>query len=301
MTRPRVAIASCREREQWVVADDPVLADAFEDAGAEAMILDWDKPDADWASFDAVVIRSTWDYTRRLDEFTAWLAHVDGCTLLLNPADVVRSNLDKLYLGRLGELGVPIVPTRVIRAGEPFDLGEACAEWSCAQVAVKPALGAGAIGLLIAGADETERVSAHIAELLIRGPVIVQPFMPAVSSLGELSLVYLDGRYSHAVRKIPRAGENRVQVEYGGIYTVEEPSEPARFVADRAMRAWPEGLLYARVDLLETAPGEYRVIECELVEPELFFRMLPETADAFARLTLARVGSRSQATPAQRP
>ena len=291
MDRPRIAITTCSERDGYVLDDDPVLARAFEAAGCEAPILDWDDPAADWSSFDAVLIRSTWDYFERRPEFEAWLERVDRVSLLLNPIEIVRTNLDKRYLLELDRAGVPIVPTELIEPGSsgatrtPMAIA---AERGWERVAVKPLLAGAARGLLVAGGDDPA-IDTHAETLLAAGPVLVQRFVPSVSQRGELSVVLIDGEVACAVRKTPKPGDLRVQVEHGGAYELAEPSPAAVRTAGRALACFPGEPLYARIDLLDPDEERPLVIEAELVEPELFFRMTEPVTARFVGAVLARL------------
>lgn len=296
MNSPRIAITTCKTRDDFEVGDDPVLAETFMALGVTAPIVEWDDDSIDWSEFAAVLIRSTWDYTTRIDEFVSWLQRVSPLTTLLNPWDVVRTNLDKLYLPRLAEEGVPTIPTIVFR-GEPDDLFRSTlldfrADHEARDLALKPALGAGAEGLLICNPGDDaqhDRINRHARDLLAKGPMLAQPFMHEVKTAGELSVVLIEGEPVTAVRKTPKDGDHRVQIEYGGLYEIAAPSPEALAVAKRAFAAFPAGALYARIDLI-TPDTNPRVIEAEFVEPELFFRLDQSTADTFARAVLSRIG-----------
>ena len=302
MDRPRIAITTCSQRDDYVLDDDPVLARAFESVGCDAPILDWDDPAADWSGFDAVLIRSTWDYFERRAEFETWLERVDRESLLLNPLEVVHANLDKRYLLDLERAGVPIVPTELIEPvepTEPHDTGErrtpraiaAARGWE--RVAIKPLLAGAARGLLVADGDDPA-IDTHAKALLGSGPALVQRFIPSVTERGELSVVLIEGEAACAVRKTPRPGDLRVQVEHGGIYELAEPSPVAIEVAQRTLACFPGEPLYARIDLLDPDGERPLVIEAELVEPELFFRMTESCTARFVDAVLARI-----ATPAR--
>ena len=299
MDRPRIAITTCSQRDDYVLDDDPVLARAFESAGCEAPILDWNDPAADWSGFDAVLIRSTWDYFERRAEFEAWLECVDRESLLLNPLETVRTNLDKRYLLDLERAGVPIVPTELIEPAEPNPRSErrtpraiaAARGWE--RVAIKPLLAGAARGLLVADGDDPA-IDAHADALLGSGPALVQRFIPSVTEHGELSVVLIEGEAVCAVRKTPRPGDLRVQVEHGGVYELVEPSPTAIEVAQRTLACFPGEPLYARIDLLDPDDERPLVIEAELVEPELFFRMTESCTARFVDAVLARI-----ATPAR--
>jgi glutathione synthase/RimK-type ligase-like ATP-grasp enzyme len=232
----------------------------------------WNDPTADWAGYDAVWIRSTWDYTERYAAFLDWLDVVEAATDVWNPAPVMRWNSHKSYLLDLAERGVDVVPTTLVREGDTLVLDRILDEQGWTDAVVKPAVSVGAIG-----ASRVHRVDAagwtpepHLGDLL------VQPLMAGVAE-GETSMIAIDGQVTHAVRKIPEAGDFRVHVEYGGREVVHQP-EPAELeLAARALEAVGRPLLYARVDCVATEEGP-RLMELELIEPSLFLPLAPPAA-----------------------
>ena len=278
---PRVALATCRDHPAGD-EDGPLLLAACAAVGLDVDWRVWDDAAVHWRSYDLVVIRSTWDYVPRRDDFVAW---AQSQPRLANPADVVRWNTDKTYLRDLTAAGVPVVPTRHL---DPGDRPDWPVGW--AEVVVKPAVSAGSQDTARYGPDEADRAHAHAAELLAAGRrVLVQPYLAAVDEVGETAVVQVGGAYSHAVGKA-------ALLEPGGAAVIDalwrperleerEPSAAERAVAEQALAAVPGGperLLYARVDLLPGPAGEPLVIEVELTEPSLFLTAAPAAADRFA-------------------
>src|SRR5688572_20191847 len=173
------------------------LQDACIAAGLRADIVAWDDPTVSWARFDAVLLRSTWDYTQRLPEFLAWCERVSTRSTLLNPLDVVRWNTDKHYLGELAARGVPVIPSHYI---EPR--GDANAFPAFDEFVVKPCVGAGSRGAKRFVAAERDAAVAHARALMEAGhSVLVQPYLAQVDEAGETALLFFDGEFSHAIRK----------------------------------------------------------------------------------------------------
>lgn len=255
--------------------------------GVDSDIVAWTAPAARESGADLTLIRTTWDYTTRLPEFLTFLA--DLPMPVANPVEVVRWNCHKGYLTELAAAGVPVVPTVLVRGGASVP-GSAVVELpdvGSDQVIVKPASSAGARGV---GRFPSSSLAAleHLWSLLTSGDALVQPFLPGVAD-GERSLIFLGGRYSHAVRKTPAAGDFRVQVQHGAVVVPHLSSAAELAVAGAALDAAPGGaarLLYARVDVIgpETAP---LIMELELIEPELFLPYAPGSAAALARATVA--------------
>lgn len=289
---PRVALATCRELPAGD-EDSAVLLAACASAGLDAEWRVWDDPAVDWGSYDLVVIRSTWDYVPRRDDFAAWAASVPR---LANPAEVIAWNTDKTYLRELAAAGVPVVPTRWLEPGEPVGGEGWTGEWG--EVVVKPAVSAGARDTARYGADEVDRARSHAAVLLDAGRrVMVQPYLAGVDESGETAMLYVGGAYSHTIRKGPLlASGGAAEIEQLWRPEQIEPREPSaaeRALADRVLAAVPGGpdrLLYARVDLLPGPAGEPVLIEVELAEPSLFLTAVPAAAGRLAGAIRARVG-----------
>lgn len=275
-----VALATARDLEA-TDQDDRPLADALERAGVEVVVVPWDEP-RDWAADDLVVIRSTWDYTHRLDEFLDWARTVDAATTLWNPFEVVRWNTHKGYLIELEERGAPVVPTAWLGQGDRIDLAALLDSRGWKDVVAKPAIGAGSRGLVRIGSGMVELGQHHLDALLARGDVMVQPYQSAVETSGETSVVFIDGELSHAVRKVPAAGEIRIQVDFGGRYERIEPDRETARLAAWVLEATGHEFLYARVDLLPDSAGQPQLAELEVVEPSLYLTWVPEAADRLA-------------------
>ena len=284
-----VAIATCRRTD--VVAtdgDDPALIAALGRLGIEAVPAIWDDPEVDWSRFDLVVIRTTWDYDERRDEFVDWAQRVETVTELQNPADVVRWNTHKGYLIELEERGVPIVPTAWLGAGDQVDLAALAASRGWNAVVVKPTVAAGSRGLSVVETHPGDGQTALDA-LLASHDVMVQPMLRRVATDGELSIVCIDGRYSHAIRKTPRGGDVRIQVEFGGTYVPETPTDDLVALAEWVVETTGHDLLYARVDLVPADDGTWQVGEVEATEPSLYMDRVEGAADRVAAAIAARL------------
>jgi glutathione synthase/RimK-type ligase-like ATP-grasp enzyme len=270
--------------------DAELLEAALRRAGVEARWAVWDDPTVDWAE-GLTVLRSTWDYTADRDRFLAWVRRLPR---VLNPPEVVEWSTDKTYLADLASAGVPTVETVVLPPGEP--LGDVTGEF-----VVKPAVGAGSRGVGRFGADGADAARAHVGALHAAGrTALVQPYLAEVDRSGEAALIYLDGRFSHAITKGAMIGAGMTHPVQGDALYVEENISPReasaheRAVADAALRyvdgRFGADLLYARVDLLPSDDGPV-VVELELVEPSLFLGHAAggAAADRFA----AAIGGRT--------
>ncbi|MER5451428.1 hypothetical protein ABT065_38360 [Streptomyces sp. NPDC002764] len=267
--------------------DLPVLRDALRAAGARADVVAWDDTGTDWAAYDLAVIRSTWDYSWRAAEFTAWAHKCGTLTRLANPADIVAWNTDKRYLGDLAAAGVPVVPTRYLAPGAAPELPDGH------EYVVKPTSGAGARYAARYLPEERETAVRHLARMHEEGfTAMVQPYMRAIDTGGERALQFFGGRLLHASRK-------RAVLAPGTAYDADKvahpdlepwrPTQAELAVAERALAAVPDaaGLLYARVDLVDGEDGEPVVMELELVEPNLFLFLHPGSVAAVRDAILA--------------
>ncbi len=294
--QPRIALATCAAHPGLIAGDDEALIERLAAMGFACARPRWDDASVGWSSYDAVLIRSTWDYQEHLGAFLRWAGQVEAVTRLFNPAGVVRANVDKRYLRRLERGGVPIVPTAWIEGETDASglLGVLDAIGAGETGAIKPVVGAGASGLLLFGRGEAARAAAHANEqIAVCGGVLVQPAVESVRTRGELSVVLIDGEVTHAVRKVPSSDEWRVQVEFGGTYTLEAAGPAELDIARRAVAVLGGGEtpLYARIDLVEVDGIGPSVIEAELIEPELFFPLAPEAGDRLGRALARRLGA----------
>ncbi len=295
MSAGRVGLATCGHHDGFIAGDDEALAEQLHALGFEVSRPRWDDAGVEWSAFDAVLLRTTWDYQERLGEFLAWVDGTAAHTRLFNPPEVVRANVDKRYMRTLAEAGVPTVPTAWIEAATgAAGVREAMRSLGAASGVIKPVVGAGASGMLVFGEDEADVAGAHAdGQVRVHGGVLVQPLLESVKSRGELSVVLIDGEYTHAIRKVPAADEWRVQIEFGGRYTPETPEPAAHDAAVGAVRALcgNDTPLYARIDLVDVDGVGPAVIEAELVEPELFFKWAPEAGAALGRALSRRLGA----------
>ena len=293
---PRIALVTA-DVARSLDDDLPPLQAALQALGAEVVTPAWDDAGFDWRTVDLALLRSTWDYTQRLGEFLAWIDRASAQTRLLNPPDVLRWNTDKHYLGELARAGVATVPGVCVEPSDDADrvLGDFLATHAdSAEFVVKPCVGAGSRDAQRYGRDELAAAGAHLQHLLAAGrSALLQPYLDRVDSLGETALVFIDGCYSHAIRKGPllHRGEGPTRALFAAEHiTPREPDAAERELAQRTLAAVPFAapLLYARVDLLRAADGAPRLLELELAEPSLFFAHAAGGAARFAAAVLAR-------------
>jgi glutathione synthase/RimK-type ligase-like ATP-grasp enzyme len=231
---------------------------------------------ADFETFDLVLPLLTWGYHRAGPAWPAAVSDWESRGIRLqNPASVLRWNADKLYLGRLAARGAPVVPTLYVERVDEAALGEAAAAFGTEALIAKPQVSA--------SAWQTIRWSPGAP--LDGGPdgaAMIQPFLPDILDEGEISLIYIAGAFSHAIRKRPQPGDFRVQPEYDGIITPHAPAPDELAAAEAILAAVEEELLYARIDVARDPAGRVLLMELELVEPDLYFQHDPHAGAAFA-------------------
>ena len=260
------------------------------------MPVPWEASHADWKRFDLVVLRSCWNYHRRLSDFRAWVDGFEASGVRLwNPPAVVRWNLDKRYLRDLADADVPIIPTVWLDVGTGVQLADILAVQGWERAVVKPRVSASAHGIWQVDRTQAHERQRDFEQLLATTGVLVQPLMPQIAQ-GEWSLVFFDGAFSHAALKMPGEGDIFVQQRLGGSSSLREaPSslieQVAAIVRAAGERLLPAGhtLLYARVDGLDVG-GQLLLMELELIEPGLFLNLAAPTAPArFAEAIAARL------------
>jgi glutathione synthase/RimK-type ligase-like ATP-grasp enzyme len=255
--------------------DDAPLHAALEDMGLRAVTRAWDDPTVEWGRARMVVLRSTWNYLHHHEAFLAWVDRVSAETRLWNPAAVVRWNSHKGYLLELAARGFPVFPTKLVRRGEKADLRALAGDWG--EVVVKPAVGAGSWGTIRVGQGEWDEGQAHLDRLAVERDLLVQPYFHSVHGHGERAVIWIDGQFTHEVRKSPRfSGDEE------GISPGMPVGAPEREVAEAVLVAAPGPLLYARVDLARDQEGRPHLMELELIEPSLFFYKHPAATPVMA-------------------
>ena len=280
----KLAFLSMDDLQDFFVYDELLLA-PFAAQGYEVDTISWHQPDVDYSIYEAVIVRSPWDYQQYETEFVACLKRIERQTRLINSLPLMLWNFNKQYLKDLEAAGVPVLPTRWLSRFEQSAITGAFSEFACDELVIKPCVSA--------NADDTfrltpERLATNIGELatcFAGRECMVQPFVSSVTEQGEVSLFYFAGELSHAILKQPKAGDFRVQEEHGGSLQAITP-EPAMLTnALAALNAMPDDYLYARVDLLWFA-GEWRIIELELIEPSLYFNLDEHSPQRFVNAYL---------------
>ena len=282
---PHIVLATAAD-DPAITPSDRLYAEALERRGCRVTGAPWDGPREAFAGADAVVLRSTWGYYRALDDFKAWTEAMAASTRLFNSIDLVRWNLRKDYVEKLAAAGVR-VPRSFVVPCEVSAIGRVFEETGWLQAVVKPASGASGHSVELLQRETLAGQIAGLAEEARQAGVVVQEFLPEIAE-GELSLVYFDGVFSHAIRKRPPPGEFRTNSRYKPTRTAEAPPPDVTHQGASCLATLPEMPLYARVDGV-VRDGVLIVIEVEVLEPALALDVDPPSAQRFAEATLRRL------------
>jgi glutathione synthase/RimK-type ligase-like ATP-grasp enzyme len=266
-----------------ILRDDQLLREALDQLGISSVRVDWSCPDEDWSGFRCAVFRTTWDYFERLEEFSAWLDEVQSLTQLCNKPSLIRWNMDKHYLGDLESRGVNVVPSRYVERGTRVCLKGLLDELGWYDAVIKPCVSGAARHTYRVHRQNAGEMDAVVRRLLANESLLLQPFQQGIIEHGEDALIMLNGRFSHAVRKVAKPGDFRVQDDHGGSVHHYEPTTAQIELAEQAVAACQSVPTYGRVDMSPGNQGHYAVMELELIEPELWLRYHPPAASVMAQ------------------
>lgn len=266
--------------------DDLEVVHALNLRGVQVQAIPWDSNFTDWNSFDLVILRSCWNYHLHPKKFLSWLNDLQTNQVnLLNPVSTVRWNLHKKYLAELDRQGVRLPPTQWFTKGDNVNLKELLQQEGWNKVVVKPAISATAHNTFVVSIKDVAQHQPIMNHLLDQSDLLIQQFVPEIEQ-GEYSLIFFHKKFSHAVLKKPKAGDFRVQHDFGGGYSSIEPTDKLIKQAVSILSHIMEPLLYARVDGV-MVNGQFLLMELELIEPVLFFQQAPQAVVPFVDLILS--------------
>jgi len=263
------------KRDQYVqniLFEDGILIEELERIGFNVTRKSWSDPNFEWKSTRYAIFRTTWDYFDRLPEFLNWLENTSTKTQFFNDYSLVKWNLDKHYLQDLKNSNVPIVQTDFIEPYQDINLEVIFKQFSFDEMIIKPAISGAARHTYRVNKQTLKTYSKIFDDLHKEETWLIQPFLDTIISRGEISLIMINGNYSHAVLKIAKKGDFRVQDDFGGTVHDYQPSQNEIELAEKALQACPILPVYARVDIVWNKMEKPLISELELIEPELFFR-----------------------------
>ncbi|XLS30973.1 RimK family alpha-L-glutamate ligase [Flavobacteriaceae bacterium M23B6Z8] len=266
-----------------VLTEDGLVVDALREQGLRVERKAWDDPNFEWSSTRSVLFRTTWDYFDRFTEFSKWLNKISSQTRLFNSEKLIKWNLDKHYLLDLSDKKVHITPTRFIEKDENIKLSDLLKNTEWYNAVLKPCVSGAARHTYKISEKNVAQYETIFKELLKQEALMLQPFQHNIVEEGELSLMIIDGRYTHAILKKAKPGDFRVQDDFGGSVHDYTPTREEIAFAENAVKNCIESPLYARVDMFTDNDDKLAVSELELIEPELWFRFYPKAAVQLAK------------------
>lgn len=263
------------------------LAPPLRDYGLVLEVVDWADPALDWRQYDAAMIGTTWDYWDHKDAFIATLRRIETEIPLYNSAALVQWNSHKSYLKQLAGQGARLIPTVWLDNAGASQAAAAFDQLGSDDLVFKRQVGAGASGQYRLKRGEPVPAMPHA--------MMVQPFVPQIQAEGELSFIFIDGEFCHALLKKAQPGDYRIQSTYGGYEEVLSPSAADLGDARAIMATLTSTPLYARVDMIRHDDGRLLLMELELIEPYLYPEQGPMLGERLARAIATRLGIRQPA------
>lgn len=269
---------------------DKLLIEPMNKLGWIAEEVSWRNEKVDWNDYNAVIVRSTWDYQNDYEKFLKVLEKINNSSAHLeNELELIKWNMNKNYLYDLESKGVRIVNTIWEKSFNPDIAYEYFERLNSEEIIIKPNISA--------NADNTFRLSKEnlnghlhgIEKIFAKRDFMVQPFMQNIITEGEYSLFYFNGEFSHAVLKTPKEKDFRVQEEHGGIFKSITPSEEQKAIANNIVNKLSTIPLYARTDLVRTKDNDFALMELELIEPSLYFNRDIKSPERFANAFIKRM------------
>ena len=266
-----------------VLDEDDYVKVALEKLGLKVGRISWDDATFDWSTTKYILFRTTWDYFDRYPEFSTWLNKVSKQTKLLNSEKIIRWNIDKHYLLDLQKNGVHICESYFVEASESKNLQELAKQHKLTNFVLKPCISGGGRHTYKINQKNISEYEEIFSKLIVKEAIILQPFQHNIVDKGEISLMVLNGKFTHAVLKIAKKGDFRVQDDFGGTVHNYTPTQSEIEFAENAIKACVELPIYARIDIFTDNNGKLAIAEIELIEPELWFRNHPKAADELAK------------------
>ncbi|WP_127020556.1 ATP-grasp domain-containing protein [Flagellimonas beolgyonensis] len=277
-----------------VLLEDRLVLEALQNEGLNAIRKSWDDPDFDWSQTHFALFRTTWDYFDRYQEFSEWFQKASSQTQFINSKQLIHWNIDKHYLMDLAKQGVRIPKTLIVEKGSDmtlktaFDRAVQAHSFRNDLFVLKPCVSGAARHTYKINSADIENFEGIFKELIAEEAMMLQEFQNNIVTEGEMSMMLFDGAFTHAVLKIAKPGDFRVQDDFGGSVHEYSPSKEQIVFAQKVVQAAPELPIYARVDLFKDNEGEWALAELEIFEPELWFRRNPNAATTLAKAIKSR-------------
>ncbi|MES2679193.1 MAG: hypothetical protein V4635_04875 [Bacteroidota bacterium] len=268
----KIALICYKKQEKYSTGapdEDQDLLKFLLDKGLNIDYVIWNDPLVDWTKYGTAVLKSPWDYHEQFEAFNAWLDKLEALKIkLLNPYSIIRQNSDKHYLDEITASGLKVIPSLFLERNSKAVLNDFFKTFNTPTLIIKPCVSASAKNTMVVNPDNVSERQAQLNAFLNEESFMVQPFVNEIVQ-GELSFIFFGGIYSHAVIKLPKAGDFRVQHFHGGTIRKYEPGAQQIAEAQKYVDGFAAGCLYARVDGL-LIEGSFQLMELELIEPYLF-------------------------------
>lgn len=288
----KIGILTCARLPELLESDQKLIPlFAKENISAKAVV--WNNESVDWTQFDCLIFRNTWDYYQKEIVFNQWLKKIESSGIkTLNPISVIQKNKHKFYLKELEKIGILILPTIFLKKNSNPDLQTLIPEnWQ--KIVLKPAFSAGSYLTKLIDRNELEFIQTEFKEHFETNDFLLQEFRPEIKEVGETSFIFFNGKFSYAVNKKPTKSDFRVQIQYGGKYTLIEPNTHLVSQAELVLSKIPEKLLYARVDGI-VIENKLHLMEIELIEPDLYFDLACGARERFVESFLEILRNQTQ-------
>lgn len=285
-----VILTDCRyinpDKKNWyinqVLLEDQLLKTALEKQGMKVTKKDWADKKFDWTTTKYAIFRTTWDYFERFNEFFTWLEKTKNKTIFINSTEIINWNIDKHYLKDLQNNGINIAPTQFIEKGDHTRLINLFNKTNYKEAVIKPAISGAARHTYRISRSNCSKYEKIFQKLIKKECMLFQEFLSNITTEGEISLIIIGGKYTHAVRKIAKKGDFRVQDDHGGRVKEYYPNEEEIAFAEKCLQLNPYSPVYARVDIINDNNNNLSLSELELIEPELWLRNYPKAAKNLA-------------------
>lgn len=275
--------AVINEYNKNILLEDQLVFDAIKKEGLHVERKSWSDPNFNWETTKYIIFRTTWDYFDRYEEFSEWLKDVSTKTKLLNSANIINWNINKHYLIDLKEKGVHICESYFIEKETTTTLAELHKQLGWEKTVLKPCISGSARHTYKLELATLEKHEVVFQELISNEAMMLQPFQENIITQGEYSFILINGKYTHAVLKVAKPGDFRVQDDFGGTVHNHKATKEEISFAENAVKACIEKPMYARVDVIMDNNNKLAISEIELIEPELWFRKHHDAAVLLAR------------------
>tara|TARA_B100001093_G_scaffold519395_1_gene608230 strand:- start:1879 stop:2790 length:912 start_codon:yes stop_codon:yes gene_type:complete len=267
---------------EQILLEDGLVQKALEEKGLKVIRKSWDAKDFDWTQSRYAIFRSTWDYFDRFGEFFSWFEKTRKAIEFINCPEIIYWNLDKHYLNDLKQSNINIPPTIFLEKGEQQSLNALFEKTEWTKAVLKPAIAGAARETFLIKKEEHLNYEKELQRLIKNEAMLFQQFQHQIQSKGEMSLMMIDGKFTHAVLKKAKPGDFRVQDDFGGTVVDYAPNKEEIAFAEKAIAVCPKETIYGRVDIFYDNDNRLSLGELELIEPELWFRKNPTAADKLA-------------------